>query len=90
MPSCQLKIRLQPRASKDEVIGRQGDEIKVRITAPPVEGAANKHLIKFISKRLGVKPSSVELTAGHKGRSKVLKIEGLTLAEAETALGVSD
>ncbi len=90
MPSCLLSVRVQPRASRDEIVGRQGDEIKVRITAPPVEGAANKHLIKFLAKKLGVKKARLQIRSGQTGRSKIVEIEGITLAEAEAALGLKE
>ncbi len=73
------------------MVGRRDDgEIGVRVTSPPVEGAANKHLVKFLAKTLGVSASHLELLSGEKGRSKLLRVEGLSLAEAEAALGLAD
>ena len=70
-----LAIRVQPRASRDEIIAdRGGEQLKVRITAAPVDAAANKVLIKFIAKSLGVPPRTVSLIRGDKNRSKVLLI----------------
>ena len=70
-----LAIRVQPRASRDEIIAdRGGEQLKVRITAAPVDSAANKVLIKFIAKSLGVPPRTVSLIRGDKNRSKVLLI----------------
>jgi hypothetical protein len=71
-------VRLQPRASKNEVLGWQDGALRVRLTAPPVEGAANKALIDFISETLGVKRAEVHLVSGQKSRDKVLEIEGLS------------
>ena len=70
-----LAIRVQPRASRDEIIADRGiEQLKVRITAAPVDSAANKVLIKFIAKSLGVPPRTVSLIRGDKKRSKVLLI----------------
>jgi uncharacterized protein (TIGR00251 family) len=67
-----LNLRIQPKASRDEWVGPYGDAYKVRITAPPVDGKANTHLIKFVAKTFGVSPSQVSLLAGEGGRSKRL------------------
>jgi len=69
-----LTIRLQPRASRDEIIGIQGDHLKVRVTAPPVEGQANAQLIRFLASTFKVSKSGVRLLAGEKGREKIVKI----------------
>ena len=70
-----LANRVQPRASRDEIIAdRGGEQLKVRITAAPVDSAANKVLLKFIAKSLGVPPRTVSLIRGDKNRSKVLLI----------------
>jgi uncharacterized protein (TIGR00251 family) len=71
-----LHLRVQPRASRDEIIGPHGsDALKVRITAPPVEGQANDHLIRFLAKAFGVSRSQVRLLAGDSSRSKHLSID---------------
>lgn len=69
-----LALRVQPRAGRDEVVGPQGDRLKVRVTAPPVEGAANTHLVRFLAAELGVAPSRVEVVAGHTGREKRVRV----------------
>jgi uncharacterized protein (TIGR00251 family) len=71
-----LSIRVQPKASSDEIVGPQGDDsIKIRITAPPVDGKANQHLIKFLAKAFGVAKSRVTLIKGETGRDKRLAID---------------
>ncbi len=70
-----LAIRVQPRASRDEIIA-DADQLKVRITAPPVDSAANKALLKFIAKSLGLPPRTVTIIRGDKNRSKTLLITG--------------
>jgi uncharacterized protein (TIGR00251 family) len=71
-----IKIYLQPKASKNEIVGPYRDGIKVKVTAPPIEGKANDALIRFLSKELGISPSSIEIVKGHHSREKTLKISG--------------
>ncbi len=71
-----LQLRVQPRASRDEIVGPHGEEaLKVRITAPPVEGKANIHLMKFLAKSFGVPRSQVTLLGGDSSRTKRIAIE---------------
>ena len=83
-----LKIYLLPRASRDEICGLQGNAIKVKVTAPPLEGKANKALQRFIAKKLHLAASQVEIMAGQRSRGKVLKVSGISRAEVEKALGI--
>ena len=68
-----LTVRVQPRASRDELL-LDGARLKVRITAPPVDGAANAHLLRFLAAEFGVAPSRTELVRGAAGREKVVRI----------------
>lgn len=70
-----LAVRVQPRASRDELVGPLGDELKIRLTAPPVDGKANTHLVKVLAKAFGVPRNAVILLSGDTGRSKRLRIE---------------
>ncbi len=79
-------VRVVPRAKKNEVVGVQGNVLKVRLVAPPVEGAANEALIKLLAKRLGVRRSQVEIVAGRRSRAKMVSVIGLTPAEVEARL----
>lgn len=83
-----INIHLQPRASKNEIAGIHGEAIKVRLTSPPVEGAANSHVIEFFSKKLGTQKSKITIVSGEKSRYKTLKIEGLTMAEATARIEI--
>lgn len=65
-----LSLRIAPRANKDELVGPDGSHLRVRITAPPVEGKANAHLRRFLAREFGVPQSRVELLAGTRGRFK--------------------
>lgn len=69
-----LHVYVQPRASRDEVVGPHGNYLKVRITAPPVEGKANTHLLKFLAKVFGVSHQQISLVSGQQGRHKQLRI----------------
>jgi len=69
-----LNVRVQPRASRDEIVGIQGNHVKVRITAPPVDGKANAHLIQFLAQEFGVPKSRITLIGGECGREKRLLI----------------
>lgn len=69
-----LVLRVQPRASRDEIVGPHGDSLKIRITAPPVDGKANSHLLKYLAKAFGVPRADVELVTGESGRNKQVRI----------------
>jgi len=83
-----LRLRIQPRASREEVVGVSGDAIRVRLTAPPVEGAANEALIRFLALRLEVPRSAVELVSGLTGRTKLVAVAGLSAEETGRRLGL--
>lgn len=73
-----LKVRLTPRGSKNEVIGWRDDTLCIKVTAPPVEGAANQAVEEFVADILRVKKSQVRIVSGHKSREKRLEIEGIS------------
>ncbi len=74
-----LTLHVQPRAARTECAGRHGDAIKVRLAAPPVDGAANDALLRFLADRLGVGRSAVTLRAGSSSRRKVIEVLGLNV-----------
>ena len=86
MSAFRIAVRVQPRASRTEVVGAHGDAIKIRVAAPPVDGAANKELIAFLSKRLGLSKSAVQIVKGAQGRDKLVEIEGLSEKEVRERL----
>jgi hypothetical protein len=69
-----LALRVQPRASRDELAGPHGERFRVRITAPPVEGKANAHLLRFLADCFDVPPAGVRLERGAAGRDKQVRI----------------
>jgi uncharacterized protein (TIGR00251 family) len=73
-----FSVRVQPRASRNEVAGVHGDALKVRLTAPPVDGAANDELLKFLAHVFAVGRRDVRILAGETSRSKIVEIEGIT------------
>lgn len=74
-------IHVQPRASRNEICGLHGGEMKIRLTAPPVEDAANKLCIEFLARSLHIAKSRVSITAGSKSRHKTVHIEGISQEE---------
>ena len=80
-----FKIFVQPKSSKNMITGLYGDALKIKLTAPPVEGAANSMCIKFLAKCLNVSKSDLEIISGHKSRSKEIfvKFSGNVTIEEE-------
>jgi len=81
-----LSIRIQPRASKNEVVLMDNGGLKIRLTAPPVDGAANEALVRFLADRLRIAKSQVEIVSGHTGREKIIRIIGMTDSEVKQVL----
>ena len=75
--TTRLTVRLTPRSSRDEVISYTDEVLHVRVTAPPVEGAANEALVALLAKRLGVPRTMVTITHGEASRLKVVQIDGM-------------
>lgn len=81
-----LTIRVQPRASRTEVAGLQGEAVRIRLAAPPVDGTANEELIRFLSKLLKVPQSAIALIRGKTARQKVVEVRGISGASASHLL----
>jgi len=71
-----LSVKVQPRASKNEIGELVGDELKIRLTAPPVDAAANEALLELLAKTLDCARNRIELVRGHKSRHKTIKLHG--------------
>ncbi len=84
-----LAVRVQPKASREEVRVEPGGRIRIALTAPPVEGEANNALIAFLSKRLGVPRRAIGIAGGEKSREKRLVLEGITRKEVEESLRIT-
>lgn len=83
-----FRVRVQPRAGRDEVAGVEGGALKVRLTAPPVEGRANEACLRLLAERLGLPRRRLALVAGERGRDKLVRAEGLDEAALRRALGI--
>jgi uncharacterized protein (TIGR00251 family) len=83
-----LNVRVVPRASRSEIVGEHGGVLRVRISSPPVDGAANTEVIRLLAKTLGVSRSDVVIDSGLTSRTKQLQIIGVTAARARKRLGV--
>jgi len=75
-------VHVVPRAHTTDIAGRHGDALKIRLAAPPVDGAANEELVRFLAERLAVPRSAVTIAAGLTGRRKTVKISGVETADA--------
>lgn len=71
-----FKVKVQPEAAKNEIVGVQGDVLRIKINAPAVKGKANRALISFLAEKLGVKKSEIEIISGHTSKIKKIKVLG--------------
>ncbi len=81
-----LRARVTPRASGNQITGERSGRLGIRLTSPPIEGRANKDLVKFLAKKLGIAPSSITILSGHRSRDKDLQIVGLDAATVSEKL----
>ncbi|HEU0107710.1 MAG TPA: DUF167 domain-containing protein [Vicinamibacteria bacterium] len=82
-----LRVRVSPRASRDELAGERDGALVVRLTAPPVEGQANAALVRFLARHLGIAASAVSVARGAKTRDKVLLVAGARADDLRVSLG---
>ena len=85
-PYVTLSLRVQPRASRNAVVGWTGDTLNIRLTAPPVEGAANAACLTFLADLLDLPQSQLQILRGERSRQKVVRITGLTQEEVHARL----
>ena len=81
-----LRVHVVPRSAKSEFAGIQGDALKLKITAPPVEGQANAECIRFLSDILGIKKKQVKILSGHRSKKKTIAIEGIGRKDVEALI----
>ena len=97
MPGTQLRINpyksgirfsaiIQPRSSQNEVFGIHNNSLKIRLTSPPVDGAANKTCVKFLAKSLGMSPSKIRIVAGLKNKNKTIEIDDIDESDFQNKL----
>lgn len=82
-----LAVKLQPRASKNEIGDALGEELRIKVTAPPVDAAANEALVRLLAETLDCPRGKVELIRGHTSRHKTVKLHGLTGESIAAKLG---
>lgn len=80
-------VRVVPRASKSALAGEHGGALKVRVAAPPVEGAANVELARFLAKAFGVAARDVEIVSGHASKSKRVRVRGAKASDLTRLTG---
>ena len=81
-----VAVAAQPNARRSEIVGCHGDALKIKVASPPVEGAANEALVRFLADKLGIKQRDVLLLRGPSSRQKVFEIRGVTPETAEACL----
>lgn len=84
--AVRLEVHAKPRAKKSKVVGERGDAVDIALAAPPVDGAANDELLRFLARVLDVPRRALELVRGETSREKLVAIRGLTPAEVEARL----
>lgn len=82
----EIRIYIQPRASKTEIVGLHGEALKIRVASPPVDGQANAELCRFLARYVGVPRQHVQLKSGVSSRQKRVFIEGKTLSDLAAVL----
>ena len=85
---ARLAVAVTPRASRSELAGIAGGRLRVRVAAPPVDGAANEELVRFLARHLGLARSAVQVAAGAAGRRKTVLVTGMTADEVARRLSV--
>lgn len=87
---CILRLRIQPGAKRTCVLGILGDQLKIAVQAPPVDGKANEALLRWLADTLGLKKSEVALISGQTSRDKRIRLEKIKAAQIRAALGIAD
>jgi len=87
--AVRFAVRVQPRASATEIAGLHGDAVKIRLSAPPVEGAANDALVAFISERFAVARRRVRIVSGAQSRAKVVEVDGVSAGDVRRLLNLN-
>jgi uncharacterized protein YggU (UPF0235/DUF167 family) len=87
---ARVEVRLQPRASRDELGGFRDGVLQARVCAAPVDGAANRALCRLIARGVAVAPSRVEVLRGERGRDKLVRVSGVTQEQLLAALDLED
>lgn len=81
-----FKVQVVPRASRSEIVGEHNGGLRVRITAPPVDGAANEELVRTLARAFGVKRGAIEITSGQTSKTKQVRVTGATPGDLQKLL----
>ena len=81
-----LQIKVLPRSSRNDIAGKENDIYRIKLTAPAVEGKANKALLSFLAKRLGIPKTQIQIHSGERSRTKSIRIQGLVPDDVEARL----
>jgi uncharacterized protein len=84
-----LRVHVVPRAARSALAGFHGEALRVRVAAPPVEGAANRELARFLGRALGIGEAAVEIESGARGREKRVRVRGLGATDVRARLGLA-
>jgi uncharacterized protein (TIGR00251 family) len=84
--AIRFEVHAKPRAKKSRLVGERGDALEIALAAPPVDGAANEELVRFVARLLGVPRRQVALVRGETSREKLVAVTGLSLAELTALL----
>jgi len=85
-----VRVKVLPRSSRSQIVGKEGDVYKVKLTAPPVEGKANKALKELFAGRLGIPKGNVEIISGEFARIKSVRIRGLNMNDINSLLNATE
>jgi uncharacterized protein (TIGR00251 family) len=84
--SLTFKVQVVPRASRSEIVGEHNGALRVRLAAPPVDGAANEELVRILARALAVSRSAIEIKSGHSSKTKQVHVTGTTFSALEKKL----
>jgi uncharacterized protein len=85
--AVRVSVHVQPRAARSELVGMHGTALKVRLSAPPVDGAANDALVDLLALRFGIARRAVRIVSGQAARTKVVELTGVTVADVRAVAG---
>jgi uncharacterized protein len=85
-----ISIRVQPRASRTEIAGVHGDALRIRLTSPPVDGAANEALVTFLTEHFALPRHAVTIISGAQSRTKIVELAGMTAADLRRMLNLTE
>ena len=82
-----IKVKLLPKSSRNQIVGGEGDLLKVKVVAPPIEGKANKALVALLARKLRVPKGAIEIISGKSSKLKSIRINGLSREDVDRAMG---